>query len=358
VEIPRTKHTMAILTAWQAQAPEGVPYVLLTADRYQRVRTRWQGMKAAGKADGWRNAFMINNVRRTFRTHLKRAGIKATAKLSPHTFRKSCCQNWADRLPMNVVRLARGRKYTPLQFVDSDGMEEEDLRRALVEATQNAFWDSLLEGHNLYEGSYVRAQRGTGEDDLWLPKDIQAFAGSPRRVRPGVVIYSEIPFNADHFWKLWRDAIAVEVPNKRIATVAMAYAGDVPRVNSLASRLHRRQSFHRERIHHSKAVPLFARAPGACTPSPYVASARRSCEAMAFYHTDEQDVFADILAPTLMEYMEDRLFEDIVSHCRYLHFVPVPPDKRLWKPEKDVSFAGIPTVDLFGAADDESRCSF
>ena len=107
-EVPLPQHTVDILTAWQTQAPEGVPYVLLTAERFGRVRVRWQNMVAAGEADRWRNAFMVNNVRRTFHIHLRRAGIKATAKLSLHTLRKSCCQNWADRLPMNVVKELAG----------------------------------------------------------------------------------------------------------------------------------------------------------------------------------------------------------------------------------------------------------
>ena len=51
---------------------------------------------------------MINNVHRSVRTHLRRAGIKPTAKLSLHTFRKSCCQNWADHLPMNVTKELMG----------------------------------------------------------------------------------------------------------------------------------------------------------------------------------------------------------------------------------------------------------
>jgi integrase len=57
----------------------------------------------------WQNKFMVNNVHRTVRKHLHRAGIKLTAKLFLHTFRKSCCQNWADHLPMNVTKELMGR---------------------------------------------------------------------------------------------------------------------------------------------------------------------------------------------------------------------------------------------------------
>ncbi|HOI55827.1 MAG TPA: site-specific integrase [Phycisphaerae bacterium] len=129
-EIPLTRHTMAILTAWQAQAPESVPYILLTAERYGRVRDRWRAMRAAGRTDRWRNAYMVNNVRRTFRSHLKRAGIKAVAKLSLHTFRKSCCQNWADHLPMNVTRELMGHANIATTAEFYSQVDEEHHRKA------------------------------------------------------------------------------------------------------------------------------------------------------------------------------------------------------------------------------------
>jgi len=129
-EIPLTQHTMAILTAWQAQAPEGVPYVLLTAERYGRVRARWQRMVAAGNTDRWQNAFMVNNVHRTVRTHLRRAGIKPTAKLSLHTFRKSCCQNWADHLPMNVTKELMGHSNITTTAKFYSTVDEDHQRKA------------------------------------------------------------------------------------------------------------------------------------------------------------------------------------------------------------------------------------
>ncbi|MHC4543780.1 MAG: tyrosine-type recombinase/integrase [Planctomycetota bacterium] len=51
---------------------------------------------------------MVNNVLRNFQKHFKRAGIKPIAKLTIHTLRKSCGQNWADYLPMNVVKELMG----------------------------------------------------------------------------------------------------------------------------------------------------------------------------------------------------------------------------------------------------------
>lgn len=56
---------------------------------------------------------------------LLRAGIKPVGKLTIHTPRKSCGQNWADHLPMNVVKELMGRSSvaTTQEFytqVDSD----------------------------------------------------------------------------------------------------------------------------------------------------------------------------------------------------------------------------------------------
>ncbi|UCC99600.1 MAG: site-specific integrase [Phycisphaerales bacterium] len=51
---------------------------------------------------------MVNNVRRGFRGHAKRAGLRFNGAFSIHTFRKSCAQNWADYLPPNVVKFYLG----------------------------------------------------------------------------------------------------------------------------------------------------------------------------------------------------------------------------------------------------------
>jgi glycerol dehydrogenase-like iron-containing ADH family enzyme len=51
---------------------------------------------------------MGNNILRDFKAHAKRAGITFNGAFTIHTFRKSCAQNWADRLPANVVRFYLG----------------------------------------------------------------------------------------------------------------------------------------------------------------------------------------------------------------------------------------------------------
>jgi integrase len=50
----------------------------------------------------------VNNVLRNFKAYCKRAGIKPVGKLTVHTLRKNAGQNWADYLPMNVVKELMG----------------------------------------------------------------------------------------------------------------------------------------------------------------------------------------------------------------------------------------------------------
>lgn len=117
------EHTVRFLAEWQIEAPENVPYILLTTERLQRVKARWQKLRKRGKP--WRNRYMVNNVLRNFKRHCKRAGIKPVYKLSVHTLRKCAGQNWADYLPMNVVKelMGHSKVETTLEFynqVDSD----------------------------------------------------------------------------------------------------------------------------------------------------------------------------------------------------------------------------------------------
>ena len=104
--IPLPPHTIDLLTQWQTEAPEGVPFVLLTADRYGRVKENWHEIRKAGLP--WKNRYVINNVLRNFKSHVKRAGIKPIGKFTVHTLRKCAGQNWADYLPMNVVKELMG----------------------------------------------------------------------------------------------------------------------------------------------------------------------------------------------------------------------------------------------------------
>jgi len=104
--IPLPVHTIDLLTQWQTEAPESVPFVLLTRERHERVKVKWQAIRKKGLP--WKNRYLVNNVLRNFKTHVKRAGIKPVGKLTVHTLRKCAGQNWADYLPMNVVKELMG----------------------------------------------------------------------------------------------------------------------------------------------------------------------------------------------------------------------------------------------------------
>ncbi len=137
--IPLPKHTIDLLTEWHNQAPEHVPYILLTKERYERVKAKWQQLRKQGRP--WRNRYMVNNVLREFKRHFKRAGIKPAGKLTIHTLRKSCGQNWADHLPMNVVKelMGHSKVETTLEFYNQvDAQHEEQAARVIQRLIENA----------------------------------------------------------------------------------------------------------------------------------------------------------------------------------------------------------------------------
>ncbi len=104
VQLPT--ETIDLLAQYQQESPEGVPYILLTKERYERVLKKWHKFRKEGKP--WKNRYMVNNVGRDFKVHAKRAGLQFDGAFTIHTFRKTCAQNWADYLPANVVKFYLG----------------------------------------------------------------------------------------------------------------------------------------------------------------------------------------------------------------------------------------------------------
>ena len=104
--IPLPPHTIDLLTQLQAETSEKVPFILLTKKRYDLVKKKWQLVHEQGLP--WKNRYLVNNVLRNFKAYCKRAGIKPVGKLTVHTLRKNAGQNWADYLPMNVVKELMG----------------------------------------------------------------------------------------------------------------------------------------------------------------------------------------------------------------------------------------------------------
>jgi len=99
--------TVNALVFGQKCVPEGVPYVLITADRWQRVRQNWSLCRAgkpwklnksSGQLDwaAWENRYMVHNVIRDVRSHVRRAGIPLTSPLTVNALHKAFGQNHAD----------------------------------------------------------------------------------------------------------------------------------------------------------------------------------------------------------------------------------------------------------------------
>ena len=132
-DIPLPTHTIDLLTQWQAEASEGVPFVLLTAERYERVKAKWRKIQESGLP--WKNRYVVNNVLRNFKSHVKRAGIKPVGKFTVHTLRKCCGQNWADKLPMNVVQQFLGHSdiSTTAKFYSKVDRDHEEKAAQIVQ---------------------------------------------------------------------------------------------------------------------------------------------------------------------------------------------------------------------------------
>ena len=132
--IPLPTQTVDMLTAWQTEAPEGVPFVLLTAERFERVKDKWNKLRQARQP--WKSKYIVNNVLRDFKDRVKRAGIMPVGKFCVHTLRKCAGQNWADYLPMNVVKELMGHSNisTTAEFYST---VDEDHERKAAMVVQN-----------------------------------------------------------------------------------------------------------------------------------------------------------------------------------------------------------------------------
>ena len=105
--IPLPKFTMDLLTKLQLEASEGVPFVLMDKQADTAIRNKWKQCREQGK--DWFDRNLANNVLRDFQRRVKQAGIDtASKKLTVHVLRKCCIQNWANSLPMNVVKELAG----------------------------------------------------------------------------------------------------------------------------------------------------------------------------------------------------------------------------------------------------------
>jgi len=105
--IPLPPMTIDLLTRLNLEAPDGVPFVLMDRQGCENIRRKWADCQKEGRP--WMNRYFANNVVRNFHRRVKWAGIDTEGKaLTVHTLRKCCGQNWAETLPMNVVKHLMG----------------------------------------------------------------------------------------------------------------------------------------------------------------------------------------------------------------------------------------------------------
>jgi integrase len=101
-----TKRTKRRKKFYFSSKTKKVSCVLLDDKRYRTAIAKWK--RKQQNNDPWKNQDMVNNVLIEFKRHLKWGGIEPTAQLAIHTLRKSCCQNWANHLPINVTKELMG----------------------------------------------------------------------------------------------------------------------------------------------------------------------------------------------------------------------------------------------------------
>jgi integrase/recombinase XerD len=119
--VPLPDEAIALLAKWQAEAPEGCPYVFMEAARWEFYRQR-----LSEKA--WRTGQdLVNNQLRRFKTICRRAGV---GPYTIHDLRRSCITNWAQRLPIHVVQKLAGHSDINTTETYYLSVQSEDLANA------------------------------------------------------------------------------------------------------------------------------------------------------------------------------------------------------------------------------------
>jgi len=119
--IPLGKATAELLRGWQSARADGVPYLFVPAERYERVMQQLRG----GQWHEGRE--LMNNVLRSFKVIVKNAGARPC---TVHDLRRSCLTNWAREVPAHVLQRLAGHSSmeTTLKYYLS--VERSDLEKA------------------------------------------------------------------------------------------------------------------------------------------------------------------------------------------------------------------------------------
>ena len=132
-EVPIPRHVVRLLRGWLRVRPKGSPLILITPERYETIFTRWRECQRTGKP--WINNYLLNNAIRDIRQHARLGELPESDTLTVHCFRKSCIQNWANHLPMNVVKefAGHGHVSTTLDYYSKVCPEHEERAVAISE---------------------------------------------------------------------------------------------------------------------------------------------------------------------------------------------------------------------------------
>jgi integrase len=169
--IPLPKMTLNLLAQLHEEAPEKVPFVLMDKQDCQRIRDKWEKCQKEGRP--WLNRYWSNNVIRNFHRRVKWAGIEPGNKeLTVHVLRKCCGQNWANTLPMNVVKEFMGHSSidTTEKFystVDNDHFEKaKETMNDLLEKAGAEKTDLLLTFSGDSEKNQSEAEKSSCDKSL------------------------------------------------------------------------------------------------------------------------------------------------------------------------------------------------
>ncbi len=87
--VPLTETVVDMLTQWQAEQPEGYPYVFVSPERYRHIQKR----RKAGKWTLEHGKCPVNNFYQQFKIIRGRAGVKTG---NFHDLRKTCISRWLN----------------------------------------------------------------------------------------------------------------------------------------------------------------------------------------------------------------------------------------------------------------------
>ena len=97
--VPMSDEATRLLAHMQVESASGSCYVFIKPQRLERIKKRIKMGKWNSKSE------VINNLLTNFKRYRRRAGIP---ECSIHDLRRSAITNWAQKLPIQVVRQLAG----------------------------------------------------------------------------------------------------------------------------------------------------------------------------------------------------------------------------------------------------------